>query len=51
MSTVPGLRSLTVGEILSRPPEAQLGDDFCRKLSEETQRIIPAGSTLVAIRK
>jgi SAM-dependent methyltransferase len=42
---------LTVGEILSVPPEAQLGAAYCRNLSEHVKRIIPAGSTLIARRK
>lgn len=42
---------LTVREILSQPPAAQLDAPFCRTLSEAAQRIIAAGSTLVAIRK
>lgn len=42
--------NLTVGDILSKPPEAQSDEGYCRNLSEETVRTIPAGSTLVAVR-
>jgi SAM-dependent methyltransferase len=43
--------SMTVGDILSRPARAHLDENYCRNLTEEMQRIIPAGSTLVAVKK
>jgi SAM-dependent methyltransferase len=46
-----GFRAMTVEDILAAPPDAQLSAGFCRNLNEETQRIIPAGSTLVAIKR
>jgi SAM-dependent methyltransferase len=44
-------RALTVGELLARPPEAQLAEPYCRGLAAEVERIIPAGTTLVGIKK
>ena len=43
--------NLTIGEILATPPDAHLGASFCKNLSEEARRIIPAGSTLIAHKK
>ena len=42
---------LTVGELLSRAPGDQLDTAYCRNLDAWSQRVIPAGSTLQAIKK
>jgi SAM-dependent methyltransferase len=42
---------LTIGMILAAPPDAHLEAAFCKNLSEEASRIIPAGSTLIARKK
>ncbi|MBX5453446.1 MAG: class I SAM-dependent methyltransferase [Acidobacteriia bacterium] len=42
---------LTIGEILATPPDAQLAAPYCKNLSEEALRTIPAGSTLIARKK
>jgi SAM-dependent methyltransferase len=43
--------AMTIGEILARKPEELVTAEFCRLLNAETQRIIPAGSTLVATKR
>jgi SAM-dependent methyltransferase len=43
--------SVTVGELLARPPDQQLDAFYNARLSPEIQRVIPAGSNLVATRK
>lgn len=42
---------LSLDEILSSPASEHLDAAFCRNLTREAQRIIPAGSTLVAVKK
>lgn len=42
---------LTIGEILASPSNTHLTAPFCRNLSEEAKRTIPAGSTLIARKK
>lgn len=44
-------RSLTVGELLSRPPEAQVTEPYCANLSQEVRMLIPAGTTLIGHRR
>ena len=44
-------RRLTIGEIVDTPLEAHLPEGYCANLTPEVQMIIPAGSTLVAIKK
>ena len=43
--------AMTVADLLSRPAQDRLGEAFCHTLGAAAQRIIPAGSTLVGIRK
>lgn len=42
---------LTIGEILATAPEVQIDAPYCKNLSEEALRTIPAGSTLIARKK
>jgi SAM-dependent methyltransferase len=43
--------AMSLGQILARPAQEHLADGFCRNLDPQTQRLIAAGSTLVAIKK
>jgi SAM-dependent methyltransferase len=43
--------NLTVREILSRAPGDQIDTPYCRNLDASSQRFIPAGSTMQAIKK
>jgi SAM-dependent methyltransferase len=40
--------NLTIGEMLATPPDQLLDAPYCKNLSEAMQRVIPAGSTLIA---
>lgn len=42
---------LSVQQLLGMPPELQLKQPYCTELSQEMQRCVAAGSTLVAVRK
>jgi hypothetical protein len=44
-------QNLTIGKILETPPDQLLGAAYCKNLSPDARRIIPAGSTLVARKK
>ena len=49
-STASSFEQLTIGELLSKPPEEQLSDAYCRELSLDAQLVIAAGTTLVAVK-
>ena len=40
--------NLTVADLLSSPPDQQLGAPYCTALTEQALRTIPAGSTTIA---
>jgi SAM-dependent methyltransferase len=43
--------AMSIGQVLAKPAHAHLAEGFCSNLDPETQRIIAAGSTLVAVKK
>jgi SAM-dependent methyltransferase len=43
--------SLTIGDILSLPPDQQRDKPYCSNLSESAMNTIPAGSTLLATKR
>jgi len=42
---------LTVEAILGRPPEGHLAADYCTELTQETQRVVAAGSTVTGTKR
>lgn len=48
---LPAFDALTIGGLLSQPPDRHMTAPYCRNLKADAQRIIAAGTTLVGVKR